>query len=582
MIKKLSKFVKGYTGYTVATPLLVMLEVSMEVTLPFIMSKIIDIGINGTGGTLYVVKMGLIMVAMALFSLITGGLAGRTCSVASVGFSTNLRNGLFAKVQDFSFSNTDKFNTASLVTRLTTDVNNVQMSYMMLLRMLIRSPMMLICATAFAVSINTKLSIVFWVAIPVLGGAIAILGSLAYPRFIKMFKKYDLINENVQENLVGIRVVKTFVRENHETEKFRAASRELLKMHVSAEKCLVFIMPIMMIMVYACVLSVLYLGGGYISKGEMTTGELTSFLSYIMQILMSLLMLGFIFVMVVMSRASATRIVEVLDEKIDITDENADPNLNVADGSIEFEQVNFSYAKGNENYVLKNVDIKIKSGETIGIVGGTGASKSTFVQLIPRLYDTTTGKVKVGGHNVKDYKLSELRSAVAMVLQKNVLFSGTIKENLKWGNKNATDEEIINACKVACAYDFIESFPDKFETVLGQGGINVSGGQKQRLCIARALLKNPKIMILDDSTSAVDTATDTSIRKELKQNLKGMTTIIIAQRIASVMDADKIIVMDNGDFKEIGTHKELLKTSEIYKEVYFSQTNVEEVENAKA
>jgi ATP-binding cassette subfamily B protein len=578
MLKKLAKFTKGYRGYTIATPLLVILEVSMEVTLPFIMSKIIDNGINGTGGTAYVVKMGLIMVAMALFSLITGGIAGRTCSVASVGFSTNLRNGLFAKVQDFSFSNTDKFTTASLVTRLTTDVNNVQMAYMMLLRMLIRSPMMLICATAFAININLKLSIVFMIAIPVLGGAIAILGGIAYPRFIKMLKKYDLLNESVQENLTGIRVVKTFVRENHETEKFRDASEGLRKMHVNAEKALVLLMPIMMIMVYACILSILYLGGGYITKGAMTTGELTSFLSYIMQILMSLLMLGFIFVMVVMSKASISRVVEVLDEKIDITDENAVESLVVNDGSIDFENVNFAYAKECQNYVLKGVDLNIKSGETIGILGGTGASKSTLVQLIPRLYDVTLGQIKVGGHNVKDYKLDVLRGAVAMVLQKNVLFSGTIKENLKWGNKDATDKEIEDACKVACAYDFINGFPDKFETVLGQGGVNVSGGQKQRLCIARALLKKPKIMILDDSTSAVDTATDTSIRTELKNNLKGMTTIIIAQRIASVMDADKIVVMDNGEITAVGKHKELLETSKIYKEVYFSQTNME-VEN---
>lgn len=578
MLKKLAKFTKGYHGYTIATPLLVMLEVSMEVTLPFIMSKIIDNGINGTGGTSYVVKMGLIMVAMAMFSLITGGLAGRTCSVASVGFSTNLRNGLFAKVQDFSFSNTDKFTTASLVTRLTTDVNNVQMAYMMLLRMLVRSPMMLICATAFAISINLKLSIVFLIAIPVLSGAIAILGGIAYPRFIKMLKKYDLLNESVQENLAGIRVVKTFVRENHETEKFREASENLRKMHIGAEKALIVLMPIMMIMVYSCILAILYLGGGYITKGAMTTGELTSFLSYIMQILMSLLMLGFIFVMVVMSRASVSRIVEVLDEKIDITDENADASLMVTDGSIDFENVNFAYAKECQNYVLKGVDLSIKSGETIGILGGTGASKSTLVQLIPRLYDATCGEIKVGRHNVKDYKLDVLRGAVAMVLQKNVLFSGTIKENLLWGNKNATDKEIEDACRVACAYDFIQSFPDKFETVLGQGGVNVSGGQKQRLCIARALLKKPKIMIMDDSTSAVDTATDTSIRNELKNNLKGMTTIIIAQRIASVVDADRIVVMDNGEIVAIGTHKELLETSKIYNEVYFSQTNTE-VEN---
>lgn len=580
MIKKLVSFTKGYTFYAVITPILVMLEVSMEVTLPFVISKIIDVGINGDGGTPYVLKMGLIMVAMAVFSLIMGGLAGRTCSVAAVGFSTNLRGGLFAKVQDFSFANTDKFTTSSLVTRLTTDVNNVQMSYMMLLRMLVRSPMMLITATIMAMNINLKLSVVFLVAIPFLGGAIALCGGFAYPRFIKMLKRYDLINENVQEDLAAIRVVKTFVRENHETEKFRKSSEDLRKMHISAEKCLIFIMPVMMLTVYACVLSILYLGGGYIMKGAMTTGELTSFLSYIMQILMSLLMLGFIFVMVVMSRASATRIVEVLNEKIDITDHDADESLTVEDGSIEFDNVNFAYAKGAENFVLKNVNLKIKSGETVGIVGGTGASKTTFVQLIPRLYDVTEGQVRVGGHDVKNYKLDVLRGSVAMVLQKNVLFSGTIRENLRWGDNDATDEEIENACKTACAYDFIESFPDKFETVLGQGGVNVSGGQKQRLCIARALLKKPRIMILDDSTSAVDTATDKKIRNELKKNLAGMTTIIIAQRVASIMDADKIIVMDNGEIKDVGTHAELLERSEIYRDVYYSQTYVEEAKNA--
>ncbi|NLL56640.1 MAG: ABC transporter ATP-binding protein [Clostridiales bacterium] len=578
MLKQLSKFTKGYRGYTVITPLLVMLEVSMEVTLPFIMSKIIDNGINGSGGTPYVVKMGLIMVAMAMFSLITGGFAGRTCSVAAVGFSTNLRNGLFSKVQDFSFSNTDKFTTAGLVTRLTTDVNNVQMAYMMLLRMLVRSPMMLICATAFAMRINFKLSIVFLVAIPVLGGAILTLGVIAYPRFIKMLKKYDLLNESVQENLAGIRVVKTFVRENHETEKFRQASDNLRKMHISAEKSLIKLMPIMMLVVYACILSVLYIGGGFITKGAMTTGELTSFLSYNMQILMSLLMLGFIFVMVVMSRASVSRVTEVLNEEIEITDDEANPSLTVKDGSIVFEKVNFAYAKDCENYVLKDVNLEIDSGQTVGIIGGTGASKTTLVQLIPRLYDATCGNVMVAGHNVKDYKLDVLRGAIGMVLQKNELFSGTIKENLKWGNNDATDKEIEDACKVACAYDFVINFPNKFDTVLEQGAVNISGGQKQRLSIARALLKKPKIMILDDSTSAVDTATDASIRKELKHNLKGMTTIIIAQRIASVIDADKIVVMDNGKIVAMGMHDQLLKTSKIYQEVYFSQTNTE-VEN---
>lgn len=570
MIKKLAKFTRGYRGYTVITPILVMLEVAIEVTLPFVISKIIDVGINGGGGAPYVIKLGIIMAVMALFSLVFGGLAGRTCAVASVGFGANLRKALFSKVQDFSFANTDKFPTASLVTRLTTDVNNTQTAYMMILRMLVRSPMMFISATAFAISINAKLALVFAVAVPVLAVTIITLLKITYPRFITLLKRYDGLNESVQENLTGIRVVKTFVREEHESGKFNNSSALLKKAHISAEKLMVTGMPMMMLVIYSCIIAVLYLGGGYIVKGALTTGELTSFLTYIMQILMSLLMLAVLLVMTVMSRASVTRIVEVLDETVDITDDGAELT-EVADGSVEFVGVDFSYSKRNDNIVLGGVNLKIESGQTIGIIGGTGASKTTLVQLIPRLYDATNGAVKVGGRDVREYKINALRQSVAMVLQKNVLFSGTIKENLLWGDPEATDEEIEKACRDACAYDFITDFPEGFNTNLGQGGVNLSGGQKQRICIARALMKKPKIIILDDSTSAVDTATDANIRKALRQGLKGLTSIIIAQRILSVMDADKIVVLDNGKVAAFGTHSELLSTCEIYREVYSSQ-----------
>lgn len=574
MIKKLSKFTKGYEFYTILTPLLIVFEVAIEVSLPFIISKIIDIGIDGSGGTPYVIKLGLIMVGLAFISLTLGGLAGRTCAVASMGFAKNLRFGLFSKVQDFSFANTDKFSTPSLITRLTTDVTNIQNAFMMLLRLLVRSPLMLICATGFAMKINVKLSLIFLIAIPVVFVGVAIIAGLAYPRFMKLLKKYDLMNANVQEDLAGIRVVKTFVREDHESEKFRSASVELKKWHIKAEKIVIVAMPIMMMMIYLSMIFMFWFGGNFIIKGSMSKGQLASFLAYIMQIFMSLMMLAFIFVMAIMSRASITRVVEVLDEELDIKD-NPNATFEVKNGDIVFENVDFSYSKDAQKYVLRDINLTINSGETVGIIGGTGASKTSLVQLIPRLYDTTKGKVLVGGVDVKDYKLDTLRGSVAMVLQKNVLFSGTIRENLLWGNESATQEQLIEACVIACAYDFIMSFTDGFETDLGQGGVNVSGGQKQRLCIARALLKNPKIMILDDSTSAVDTLTDKKIRAALKQNLKNMTTLIIAQRVSSVMDADKIIVIDDGVVNAVGTHEELMQSCEIYREVYFSQTNKE-------
>lgn len=576
MLKKLGKFIGEYKFSAIVTPLLIVFEVAIEVSIPFVISKLIDVGIQGDGGISYVVKMGLIMLAMAVVSLCFGGLAGRTGAVAGVGFAKNLRNGLFNKVQDFSFANVDKFSTPSLITRLTTDVTNVQMAFMMMLRIMIRSPIMLVCATSFAVGINWKLALVFLVAIPILAGAVAWGGSVAFPRFIKMLKKYDLINAGVQEDLAAIRVVKTFVREDHESEKFRKSSEELRLAQIKAEKIIVIAMPLMMLLVYACIIAILYLGGSYIVGGDMTVGELTSFLTYIMQVMMSLMMLAMVFVMLILSRASAQRIVEVLDEKLDIVDPENPVLTAPINGDIRFENVSFNY-KNSDNSALSGINLTINSGETIGIIGGTGASKTTLVQLIPRLYDATEGAVFVGGKNVKEYGLKTLRDSVAMVLQKNVLFSGTIKENLLWGDSQATDEEIEKACIVACAYDFIKSFPLGFNTDLGQGGVNVSGGQKQRLCIARALLKKPVVMILDDSTSAVDTATDSSIRRALRENLTGMTTIIIAQRIASVMDADRIIVLDDGKINGVGTHDELLESNDIYREVYSSQIQKEEV-----
>lgn len=570
MIKKLSRYIGEYKFTSILTPILILFEVGIEVTIPFVISKLIDKGIEGDGGVNYVVEMGLIMLALAIGGLIFGGLAGRTAAVAGVGFAKNLRNGLFNKVQDFSFGNIDRFSTPSLITRLTTDVTNVQQSYMMIIRGAVRSPIMLICATSFAMAINWKLALIFIVAVPVLGIGVAFILLKAHPRFIKMLKKYDLINEGVQEDLAAIRVVKTFVREKHESEKFRKASEELCNAEVKAERLVIFGMPLMMIVVYACMISVLYFGGSFILKGELTVGELTSFLTYIMQILVSLMMLAMMFIMFVISRASAQRIVEVIDEESEIVDKENPITDRPKDGTIVFDNVSFKY-RNSENYALKGVNLTIKSGETVGVIGGTGSSKSTLVQLIPRLYDVTEGKITVGGEDVKDYSLKTLRDSVAMVLQKNVLFTGTIKENLLWGNENATDEEIEKACKIADAYDFVLARPDGFDTDLGQGGVNVSGGQKQRLCIARALLKNPQVMILDDSTSAVDTATDKRIREGLRDNLKHMTTIIIAQRIASVIDADKIVVLDNGEINGVGTHEELLKNNEIYREVYESQ-----------
>ncbi len=569
MLKKLLSYVGKYKKQAILSPVCILGEVAMEVLIPYVMASIINDGIK-KDDVGHVALMGLLMIGMALVSLAFGAIAGRFSAVAAVGFAKNLRKALFEKVQSFSFSNVDKFSTASLTTRLTTDVTNVQMSFMMFIRTAVRAPMMLIFALIMAITANARLSLVFLCAIPVLAITIAMIMTKAHPRFKAMLTLYDNMNGRVQENLIGIRTVKAFVREDYEKKKFTESTEAVRAAQVNAEKLIIMTMPFMQLCMYTSIIAILYFGSNIIVGGDMLTGELTQFITYVTQILMSLMMLSFLFMMFVISRASIQRIYDVLTEEVDIVSpENA--VTEVASGSVIFKNVSFSYFKDMNNLALEKVNIDIKSGETIGIIGGTGSSKTTFVQLIPRLYDTTDGQVLVGGRDVREYDLEALRNQVAMVLQKNVLFSGTIKENLKWGNAEATDEKIIEACKQACAHDFITSFPDGYDQNLGQGGVNVSGGQKQRLCIARALLKKPKILILDDSTSAVDTATDANIRKAFRENLGDVTTFIIAQRISSVKDADRIIVMDDGKITDVGTHAELLETSEIYREVYDSQ-----------
>ena len=569
MLKTLLPYMKKYKWSTIFAPLSIIAEVLLEITIPVLMSRIVDNGIPNKD-LAYIVKIGLLMVIMAIAGMCAGALSSRLAAKASMGFASELRSGLFKSVQRFSFSNVDRFSSASLVTRLTTDVTNAQNAFQMCIRMLVRAPVMLVGATIMAFSINSSLVSVFLITIPILAATLFIITKMAHPRFIAMLKKYDGLNSTVQENLISIRVVKSFVRSAYEKDKFKNANDGLMNASLRAEKVVIFNMPIMQLSVYACIIAILWFGGNMIAAGNMETGELISFISYVTQILMSLMTICMVFTNIVISRASLSRIIEVLNEQPDIKD-SAKEDIPVNDGSIEFKNVTFSYYSTAEEVNLKNINVKIHSGETIGIIGGTGSAKSTLVQLIPRLYDADEGEVLVGGRNVRDYKLKTLRSSVAMVLQKNVLFSGTIKDNLRWGNAQATDEEIEAACKAACAHDFITSFPNGYETELGQGGVNVSGGQKQRLCIARALLCKPKILILDDSTSAVDTATDARIRDALKTALKGATKLIIAQRITSVCEADRIIVMDDGRISDIGTHEELLKRNEIYREVYTSQ-----------
>ena len=572
---------KRFKVSALVAPLLIMGEVLLEVLIPLIMARIIDVGISNHDVG-YVVKYGLIMILAALASLGFGVFAGKYAAVASVGFARNIRRRLFNKIQDFSFGNVDKFSTSSLITRLTTDVTNTQNTFQMIIRMCIRSPFMFVSAIIMSFYINSKMALIFLAAIPLIAIPAAIIMKKAFPRFQEMMKNYDLLNGTVQENLIGIRAVKAFVREKDEIERFKIAANAVRTTQVKAEKLVILNMPIMQLVMYLSIIAILWFGGNFIIAGSMQVGELISFITYLTQILMSLMMISMIFVMLVISKASMNRIVEVLDEEVDIKSaEKSKAVSSVKDGSIKFENVSFSYDKQESTAVLRNINVDIKSGMTVGIVGGTGSSKTTFVQLIPRLYDVLSGKVEVGGVNVKDYELETLRNSVAMVLQKNVLFSGTIKENLKWGNENATDEEIIAACKAASAHDFVSSFPNGYETELGQGGVNLSGGQKQRLCIARALLKQPKILILDDSTSAVDTATDAAIRKNLASTLNNTTKIIIAQRISSIQDADVIYVLDEGEIVDFGNHEKLLETCEIYKEVYESQLKGNDFDEAE-
>lgn len=569
MIKTLLSQVREFKKASFLTPFYMILEVLFEMFIPLVMASIIDKGVgNGDIGHIY--RMGLVMAFLAFMGLITGILGGKYGALASTGFARNLRKAMYSNIQTFSFSNIDKYSTAGLITRLTTDVTNLQNAYQMILRMCTRAPASLITAMVMAFLINAKLASIYLLAVIFLGTCLILILRKATVYFQEVFEKYDDLNASVQENITAIRVVKAYVREDYETTKFQKACNKVYEMFVRAEKLVVMNMPLMQFTVYACILGISWLGAKMIIGSSLTTGELMSLLTYCMNILSSLMMLSMVFVMITMSMASARRVTEVLNETADIADP-ADPVMEVPDGSIVFDHVNFSYKKESSEPVLKDINLSINAGETIGIIGGTGSAKSSLVNLISRLYDVTAGSVKVGGIDVKQYNKEALRNQVSVVLQKNVLFSGTILDNLRWGDKNATEEECIHACQLACADDFIQKMPDKYSTYIEQGGTNVSGGQKQRLCIARALLKKPKILILDDSTSAVDTATDGRIRQAFATEIPSTTKLIIAQRISSIQNADRIIVMDNGEVNGFGTHEELLRTNAIYQDVYNSQ-----------
>ena len=569
MLKKLLKSIKEYKKATILTPIFMILEVSMEILIPFLLVKLIDEGITA-GDMRAIINLGIGLLIAAFLALFFGVQSGKFAAIASAGFAKNLRQDMYEKVQKYSFLNIDKFSTSSIVTRLTTDVTNVQQAFMMIIRGAVRAPLTIIFALIMSFSINAKIALIFLITAPILGGLLILIAKHAHPIFERVFNTYDKLNNVVQENVRAIRVVKSFVKEKAEINKFNKVSESIYKDFTKAEMLLALNSPIMQFTIYTCITLISWFGAKFIVGGTLSTGELTSLISYAMQILSSLMLVSMIFVMVTMALESARRIIEILEEVPDIKNPE-NPVTEVKDGSIEFKNVSFGYVKGKSKLCLKNINIKIEAGQTIGIIGGTGSSKSTFVQLIPRLYDVTQGTLKVGGVDVKKYDIKTLRDAVSMVLQKNELFSGTIKDNLRWGNKNATDEEMIKACKLAQADEFINGFIDKYDTYIEQGGTNVSGGQKQRLCIARALLKKPQILILDDSTSAVDTKTDSLIRKAFKEEIPNTTKIIIAQRISSVQDSDQIIVLDNGEIDGIGIHEELLKNNKIYQEVYYSQ-----------
>lgn len=570
MIRTLAKEIKEFKAASIATPLCMVLEVLMEMIIPFLMASIIDKGVNA-GDMQYIFKTGGFMIVFAVIGLLAGLAGGRYGAKASTGLARNLRETMFNNIQTFSFSNIDKYSTAGLVTRLTTDVNNVQMAYQMLLRMFVRAPFSMICAMTMAFYINARLASIYLVAVIILGVILFFIMTNATKYFRQAFPKYDDMNASVQENVSAIRVVKAYVREEEETTKFTKTSENIYRIFLKAENNIIYNAPIMQLTVYTCILLISWIGAKMIVADSLTTGEMMSLLTYCMNILMNLMMVSMVFVMVSMSTAGAQRIAEILNETSDLSNPE-NPVYEVEDGSIAFKNVDFAYKKDSQEPVLKDINLEIHSGETIGIIGGTGSAKTSLVNLISRLYDVTAGEILVGGKNVKEYDMETLRNQVAVVLQNNVLFSGTILDNLRWGNKDATEEECERACKLACADEFIQRFPKKYETYIEQGGNNVSGGQKQRLCIARALLKKPKILILDDSTSAVDTATDAKIRKAFAEEIPNTTKLIIAQRVSSVQGADRIIVMDEGRINGFGTHEELLETNEIYREVYESQT----------